>query len=64
MIERKKKDRGIARTVLVAVRFDPELKGRMDVAAKSLLRSTANYVEWAVLKALQDDEKQQQVDHG
>lgn len=57
MTERKKGSRGQARTELVAVRFDPELKVRMECVAKSYLRSTANYVEWAVLRAIEIDEQ-------
>lgn len=46
--ERKKGAKGVPRTELVAVRFDPEAKYMMELAAKVQRRSTANYVEWAV----------------
>lgn len=56
MKERVKGERGAARTELVAVRFDAALKKRMEAAAERQLRSVANYVEWAVLRALEVDE--------
>ena len=46
--ERKKGAKSAARTELVAVRFDPETKYMMEIAAKAQRRSIANYVEWAV----------------
>ena len=50
--ERKKGDKGVARTELVAVRFDPRTKFLLDVAARIQRRSIANYVEWAVDESL------------
>ena len=47
-LERKKGVKSAARTELVAVRFDPETKYLMELAARSQHRSIANYVEWAV----------------
>lgn len=46
--QRKKGSKGVARTELVAVRFDPRTKFGMELASKSQRRSIANYVEWAV----------------
>lgn len=60
--ERKKGAKSAARTELVAVRFDPEMKYMMEIAAKVQRRSVANYVEWAVEESLKkvvvyEDEK-------
>lgn len=46
--ERKKGAKGGARTELVGVRFDPETRYLMEMAARAQRRSVANYVEWAV----------------
>ena len=51
-LERKKGVKSAARTELVAVRFDPETKYMMELAAKVQRRSIANYVEWAVEESL------------
>lgn len=45
---RKKGDRGVARSEVVAVRFDPRTKFALELASRSQRRSIANYVEWAV----------------
>lgn len=50
--ERKRGDKGVARTELVAVRFDPKTKYLMDLAARVQRRSMANYVEAAVADSL------------
>lgn len=50
--ERKKGAKSAARTELVAIRFDPETKYMMEIAAKVQRRSIANYVEWAVEESL------------
>jgi hypothetical protein len=54
--ERQKGARGAPRTELVAVRFDPELKYMMELAARVQRRSVANYVEWAVEESLKNVE--------
>lgn len=52
--QRKKGNKGAARTELVAVRFDPRTKYLMELAARSQRRSIANYVEWAVESSLKN----------
>lgn len=46
--ERAKGAKSAPRTELVTVRFDPETKYLMDLAARAQHRSLANFVEWAV----------------
>lgn len=46
--ERKKGAKGVARSELVAVRFDPKTKYLLDLAARVQRRSMANFIEWLV----------------
>lgn len=56
--ERKKGNKGTARSELVAVRFDPRTKYLLELAARTQRRSMANFIEWAVEEAF----KQVQLD--
>ncbi|WP_457955326.1 hypothetical protein [Achromobacter xylosoxidans] len=49
--ERKKGGKGVARSELVAVRFDPRTKYLLELAARTQRRSMANFIEWAVEEA-------------
>lgn len=52
--ERRRIDKGSVRSELVTIRFDPRTKYLMELAARTQHRSTANFVEWAVAKALDE----------
>jgi hypothetical protein len=53
MTEKKRKSKaGAPRTEVFAMRFDPKLKYLAEIAARRQRRSLANFVEWAIDKAI------------
>lgn len=55
MTEKKRKTKvGAPRTEVFAMRFDPKLKYLAEIAARKQRRSLANFVEWAIHKAIED----------
>jgi len=46
--QRRKGEKGAARTEVVAVRFDPRTRFGLELAARAQRRSISNYIEWSV----------------
>lgn len=47
----------MAKTEMIRFRITPELKQRVEEAAKAENRSTANYIENLILKALEGEDE-------
>lgn len=47
-VDRTRGDRGLARSEVIGIRFDPVLKGRLEKAAASERRSISNFIEWGM----------------